>query len=344
MHKSSYLNMQNFANQYLDKTRKTVIADIGSQAVQTDSLSSYKPLFECANWTYIGCDVVPGNNVDRVFNSIYSWNELKSASVDVIVSGQAFEHIEYFWITMSEIARVLKEGGYCCLIAPSAGFRHRYPVDCWRLYEDGFRALAKYVNMDVIQVFTQRNRFDSAEYDSVWNDSVLIARKPPQDIKTRLKMMLKNRLSQFLVSDLPPANFLFPKNVTAQLFFRLRGSEYSEEESLVEICECNHTEYIVNFDCRTLKNKADITDIRFDPAREAIIYGLGAADIYFMDGTHTGLQIAGSNGVVLADGTLQFDHQDPTIFFDCSDISFENVDYISFRGLASFEGSVAGVD
>jgi hypothetical protein len=31
--------------------------------------------------------------------------QVASDSADVVISGQAFEHIQYFWITMLEIAR-----------------------------------------------------------------------------------------------------------------------------------------------------------------------------------------------------------------------------------------------
>ena len=75
-------------------------------------------------------DMTPGKNVDIVLPSPYRWRGIESNSVDVLISGQAFEHIEFFWITMLEIARVLKPGGLCCIIAPSGGAEHKYPVDC----------------------------------------------------------------------------------------------------------------------------------------------------------------------------------------------------------------------
>ena len=39
----------------------------------------------------------------------------------MVVSGQTFEHIEYIWVTIVEIARVLRTGGLACLIAPGSG-------------------------------------------------------------------------------------------------------------------------------------------------------------------------------------------------------------------------------
>ncbi len=54
-----------------------------------------------------------------------------------------FEHTEFFWLTMREMKHALKPGGLCCIIAPSAGPEHQYPVDCWRVYPDGLRAAAR---------------------------------------------------------------------------------------------------------------------------------------------------------------------------------------------------------
>ena len=70
-----------------------------------------------------------------------------------------------------EIVRVLKPGGIAAIIAPSSGFEHRYPVDCWRFYRDGFAALGRYVGATVFDVFTDWNHGD-------WDDSILVVEKP----------------------------------------------------------------------------------------------------------------------------------------------------------------------
>lgn len=199
MHSSSYLNMKNFIDKYLNFSERLRIIDIGSQDVGQNS--SYKELFNQENWTYVGCDMVSGMNVDVVLSNVYSWKELKSNSADVIISGQVFEHIEYFWITMLEISRVLKTGGICCIIAPSGGNRHRYPLDCWRFYEDGFRALAKYACLDVVEAFTQRTRYDFEQFDPIWKDSVLICKKPKYSLLGKIKFLLRNTIDKAMISE-----------------------------------------------------------------------------------------------------------------------------------------------
>jgi len=126
--------------------------------------------------------MTPGKNVDLVLHDPYRWRAIKAGSAYVIISGQTFEHTEFFWLTIREIARALKVGGLLCLIAPSAGDEHRYPVDCWRVYPDGLRALARYGGLEVLEAWTQWE--DRPKYDNEsnkWHDSVLVARKLAQD-------------------------------------------------------------------------------------------------------------------------------------------------------------------
>ncbi|ACN16080.1 putative SAM-dependent methyltransferase [Desulforapulum autotrophicum HRM2] len=177
MHQSSMDKMGVFKDKYLgpmcDKPLR--IYDLGSFDVN----GSYHDLFAEGPWAYSGVDMTPGKNVDIVLENPYRWDEIGSRSADVLISGQAFEHIEYFWITMLEIARILKPGGLCCLIAPSGGFEHRYPVDCWRYYPDGFEALARFAKLEVLENSTQWEADDRfSEESNQWQDSMIVCRKP----------------------------------------------------------------------------------------------------------------------------------------------------------------------
>ncbi len=176
MHQSSLDNMRYFKETYLKNAKNDplVIFDLGSLDVN----GSYRELFDNPPWLYRGLDVTAGKNVDIVLKDNYRWKEIKSNSVDVLISGQAFEHIEFFWITMLEIARILKPGGLCCIIAPSAGPEHKYPVDCWRFFPDGFSALARFARFKVEALIHRPQANDQASsHRDMWKDTVLICRK-----------------------------------------------------------------------------------------------------------------------------------------------------------------------
>lgn len=174
MHKSSYIKMREFRDKYLDLEQKLKIIDLGSMDVN----GCYKPIFARPNWKYRGIDLEKGPNVDIVLADPYDWKEIDDESIDVFVSGQALEHIEFFWVTFQQVARKLKPGGIACVIAPSRGFEHRYPVDCWRFYPDGYRALAKWSGLKLLETKAQWDveHWDDGSDD--WGDCVGVFQKP----------------------------------------------------------------------------------------------------------------------------------------------------------------------
>ncbi len=128
------------------------------------------------------------------------WRPVRGASVDVVISGQAFEPIEFFWLTALELARALKPGGLACIIAPSAGPERRHPVDCWRFYPDGMRALADFAQLEVHEVTTQWQDEGYADGSDWWHDSVLVCRKPDHGFRWNMKSNLKRRLQHWVLT------------------------------------------------------------------------------------------------------------------------------------------------
>lgn len=174
MHLSSYKNMEYFKMKYLNtlKDKHLKILDVGS----CDVNGTYRDLFKNKNWEYLGLDMQKGENVDIVPKDEYNWKEIRDAEFDVIISGQAFEHIEFFWLTIKEISRIMKKNAFLCVIAPSSGYEHKYPVDCWRFYPDGMRSIAKYANLTTLETYADWD--NTKKYmDEVWKDCVLIAQK-----------------------------------------------------------------------------------------------------------------------------------------------------------------------
>ena len=199
MHKSSLDKMSWFVNEYLVdyKGVNRDILDLGSYDVN----GSYRAFFDDAAWHYQGVDMEAGKNVDIVLRHPYFWQEIKSKSKDVIISGQAFEHVEFFWVLIDEMARALKPGGLICIIAPSRGYEHRYPVDCWRFYPDAFRALARYAGLELLHVDTQWENKGYTEDDSdAWGDTIAVMRRPKKwPFKFRVILGLRKIINYFSV-------------------------------------------------------------------------------------------------------------------------------------------------
>lgn len=193
MHRSSYDKMMAFKDEFLTslKEQNLFILDLGSQDIN----GTYKEIFNEEKWNYRGMDMAQGKNVDIILDNPYVWSKIKSDSVDVVISGQAFEHIEFFWVTMLEVARVMKPGGLCCIIAPSGGHEHRFPVDCWRFYKDGFKALARFVLLEEIRAYKQEEPDPQySDSSNLWLDTVLICKKG----KYSRSLMLRHKIWRFL--------------------------------------------------------------------------------------------------------------------------------------------------
>lgn len=68
---------------------------------------------------------------------------------DVVVSGQVIEHVRKTWVWMKEVARVCKPGGCIITINPVSWGYHEAPIDCWRIYPEGMKALYDEAGLEV---------------------------------------------------------------------------------------------------------------------------------------------------------------------------------------------------
>jgi SAM-dependent methyltransferase len=128
-----------------------------------DLNGSYRSLFADCRYTTLDYDP----RADIVVTG-YSW-PLDDESFDVVVCGQMLEHDRFFWLTLSNIARVLRPGGWLLLIVPSAGHEHRFPVDCWRFLPDSVAAMADWAKLEKVEVLRGKGE---------WADVAVAMRKP----------------------------------------------------------------------------------------------------------------------------------------------------------------------
>jgi len=171
MHASSLENMQrcyeeHFAFSGLLGKKKIRVLDVGGADVN----GSYRNIFTDERFEYVGLDLQEGPGVDVVIDDPYRF-PFEDGAFDILVSGQAFEHVEFFWKLFEEMSRVIGKDGFIFLIAPSGGPIHRYPVDCYRFYPDAYQALAKYTGTNLAACWMDDR--------GPWNDLVGVFTKSP---------------------------------------------------------------------------------------------------------------------------------------------------------------------
>lgn len=136
MHKSAFDHARRFAAEYLAGLPAGVALDVGS----CDVNGTLRPVFEGIGWGYVGLDRQPGPNVDLVVGG-GDW-PVRASSFGVVASSSCLEHDPSPFATFAAMARAVRPGGLIYCQAPAAGVEHRFPVDCWRILPDGWRALA----------------------------------------------------------------------------------------------------------------------------------------------------------------------------------------------------------
>ncbi len=195
MHASSLENMQRCYEEFLGfsgllEQQKIRVLDIGSMDVN----GSYRQIFSDPRFDYVGLDLEAGPGVDVVVEDPYTL-PFDADSFDLVISGQAFEHAEFFWQLFAEMVRVTNSKGFLFLLAPSAGPIHRYPVDCYRFYPDSFHALAKFTHIHLAGCWMDDR--------GPWNDLVGVFTKRPWEKSENPRTELPINLFQQETSPAP---------------------------------------------------------------------------------------------------------------------------------------------
>lgn len=120
--------------------RDKIVVDIGSYDVN----GTYRSLF---SGKYIGVDIIPGPNVDVLMGSTL-WGFI--GNVEAVISGQTIEHVADIPALMREIQRILKPGGLLCIIAPSEGPPHDYPIWVGNFPEERMREVVNAGGFEIL--------------------------------------------------------------------------------------------------------------------------------------------------------------------------------------------------
>jgi SAM-dependent methyltransferase len=189
MHDTAMRYGKLFFDVYVRNDPTITIVEVGSQDVN-GSLRSEAP--EVCR--YIGVDFQDAHGVDVVIDDPYTL-PFGSGSIDVCVSSSCYEHSEFFWLSFLEVVRILKPGGLIYLNAPSNGYFHRYPVDCWRFYPDSGTALQNWARRNGFSV-TLVESFVGRQENDVWNDFVAVFVKAP-DVSSLSDGRILDRITDY---------------------------------------------------------------------------------------------------------------------------------------------------
>ncbi len=153
MHRNSMLLFNKYAKSYFPQ--QASVLEIGARIP-----SEYYKALERSdlNWKYLdigGAGLSADSlEMDRTVKLDYAAIDeytfpIEDNSFDVVISGQVLEHVRKVWVWMKEVARVTKPGGYVITINPVSWPYHEAPVDCWRIYPEGMKALYDDAGLDV---------------------------------------------------------------------------------------------------------------------------------------------------------------------------------------------------
>lgn len=95
---------------------------------------------------------------------------------DVVYAANVIEHVRMPWLWLKEIVRVTKQNGIIILICPGITQNyHKDPIDCWRIWPDGFKALFDYVEIKTIMSATEHLITEPSGYQHI--DTIAIGTK-----------------------------------------------------------------------------------------------------------------------------------------------------------------------
>lgn len=191
MHPSALACMRDCIEEFMPDDRHYDVVDFGSRMAREGA--THRDMLTGRDCSVLGVDLLGGNNVDVVMRKPYQV-PLPSNSADVVITGQVFEHVPFFFTSILELERILRPGGLIFMTVPSRGHQHNV-YDCWRFYPDGMRAMAAFGALELekaVTDFPPKSGDGRYEYDqaaSYWGDTVGVFRKPERSPRLRLAVV-----------------------------------------------------------------------------------------------------------------------------------------------------------
>jgi hypothetical protein len=143
MHTNSKLLFEKYALPYFQKGMK--VLEIGPDLFP----SGYQRIVENLSLEWHTLDMYDSPKLTYPKSSAYSF-AIPDGFYDIVLSGQVIEHVKKPWKWMPELTRITKAGGLVITINPVSWVYHEEPVDCWRIYPEGMKALYEEASLTVL--------------------------------------------------------------------------------------------------------------------------------------------------------------------------------------------------
>lgn len=98
-------------------------------------------LAACPSASYLGCDLLAGDDVDLVADAHHLTDRVEPASLDALLVPYVLEHLERPWLAAAQFALALRPGGRVLVNTHQTFPLHGYPDDYFRFSDKAMRVL-----------------------------------------------------------------------------------------------------------------------------------------------------------------------------------------------------------
>jgi SAM-dependent methyltransferase len=113
------------------------VVEVGSK--DYGNTQPFRQLF--AGLDYVGVDVAPGDNVDRVVDLESGLGDLAPGTFGLVICCSVLEHMRRPWRAAENLSVLLRPGGSLFISVPWVWRYHAYPDDYYRFSASALRAL-----------------------------------------------------------------------------------------------------------------------------------------------------------------------------------------------------------
>ena len=143
MHLNSKLLFQKYAIDYFRAGLR--VLEVGPDKFP----SSFRELINDSTIAWDTIDLYRSEQLTYTAASEYVF-PIPESTYDIVLSGQVLEHVRKPWRWMPELARVCKPGGVVVTVNPVSWPYHEAPIDCWRAYPEGMKALYEEAGLETL--------------------------------------------------------------------------------------------------------------------------------------------------------------------------------------------------